>query len=126
MQTQDFPSYLMSAEKNHVKKQAFEKIMVHNFYNFLCSNWGFYFSECKGLIMVGRRSQSNLPSCEFSPILRHPATWSLKLPQLFIKILVGQISHCDSGVKWTNETYVFHLKFGKNEKHCDISIKKVN
>ena len=74
MQTQDFPSYLMRAEKNHVNKQAFEKIMVHNFYSFHLLKLGVYSSECKGLIMVGRRSQSNLPSCEIFPYSPAPST----------------------------------------------------
>ena len=109
MQTQDFPSYLMRAEKNHVNKQAFEKIMVHNFYSFHLLKLGVYSSECKGLIMVGRRSQSNLSLVKFSPILPHTAPWSLQLLPLFIEILVGKISR-DSGVKWTNEIYIFHPK----------------
>ena len=98
MLTQDFPFYLLRAEKNHVNKHAFSKRLWYTIFTvFMCSNWGFYFGdvECKGIIMVSRESQSSLLSCEISPLSPpppHSAQWNLKLPPLSTEVLAGKIS----------------------------------
>ena len=50
LQTQDFPSYLMSAEKNHVKKQAFEKL----WYTIFTVSW----AQIGGFILVSVKASS--------------------------------------------------------------------